>query len=147
MEISKPLSKEESKNGDVIPEGVYSFTVADAAEAVSKAGNDMIKVKLKLFMPDGSERIKIDYVMEAMKYKMAHFFDCLGLWDDYQSGAVDADDCIGKSGQVKIIVKDGQSDVKDYILDDTQQAAKQERKASEAKKTAKADGFNDDVPF
>ena len=158
MRIDKPLSQEQAKQGDLIPAGNYIFEVLEASDEISKAGNDMIKIKLRIFMPDGRERVLFDYLMEAFEYKLAHFFEAVGLWDKYSAGSVSADDCWGKSGECKVYIKKDkngiyadQSAVADYLLSDTQQAAKHERKVAAVKQAAPvakgADFDESDLPF
>ncbi len=153
MNINKPLSREQSKQGDIIQPGIYPFEVVDASDEISQSGKEMIKLKLKVFLEDGRERIIFDYLLEAMEFKMAHFFDSVGLWDKYESGVVTADDCFGRSGELKVYIqkdKKGQhpdkSSVADYMLTDAQEAAKMERKVTAAKQ--QSDDFKDDeLPF
>lgn len=149
MRIEKPLTLDQAKAGDLIPPGNYQFEVMEAKESISKAGNDMIELKLKVFMPDGRERILFDYLMEKLEYKLAHFFECVGLFDKYSAGDVSADDCWGKSGELKVHIqkdKNGQypdkSAVADYLLTPAQSAAKVERKVA-----AKDEFINDEIPF
>lgn len=150
MKINKPLTKEQAKQGDLIPPGNYDFVVIDATDKISKAGNDMIEVKLRIYMPNGSERIMFDYLLESLEYKIAHFFQCVDLWKEYESGEVSAHDCVGKSGELKTYIqkgKDGYADkhaVADYLLTDEQQEKKDQRKANIE---AKTDFKEDDLPF
>ena len=152
MRMNKPpMSREQAKQGDLIPAGTYPFEVVDASDEISKKGHDMIKLKLKIYLEDGRERILFDYLLEALEYKLAHFFEAIGKWEKYESGEFSADDCFGSSGEVKIYIqkdKDGQygdkSAVQDYILTDGQQASKDARKEKHAKVE---DYIDDDVPF
>lgn len=154
MRINKPLSREQSKQGDLIAPGNYFFEVIDASDEIAKSGAEMIKLKLKIFLPDGRERTMFDYLLEALEYKMAHFFDAVGLWGKYEAGLVTADDCFGRSGELKVYIQkdkkgvyQDQSAVGDYLLSDTQEAAKMERKVEIAKKPAPVDDFDSDLPF
>lgn len=154
MRIGKPLSREQAKQGDLIPPGIYPFEVIDASDEVSQKGSDMIKLKLKVFLDDGREKILFDYLLEAMEFKMAHFFDAVGLWDKYEAGEVTADDCFGRSGEVKIYIQKSKdaaygdkAAVADYMLNDERTAAKTERKALPVKTAVTKDEFEDDLPF
>lgn len=161
MRINKPLTKEEIKTGDLIKPGNYPFVVEEATAEVSSKGNDMLKLKLRIFTDDGRERVVYDYIMEALEFKMAHFFEATGLYDKYANGEVEAEDCWGKSGECKIATqkdKNGiygdKSAVMDYLLDDAAAALKLERKVEAAKagpastRASGDDGFGDaDIPF
>lgn len=150
MKISKPLTREEVKLGDMIQPGIYPFEVLDAVDEISKSsGNDMIKLILKIYLPDGRVKTIFDYLLESMEYKMAHFFESVGAWSIYERGDFDSNDCIGKAGMVKIYIQKDKSGlypdksaVQDYILDDTQKDAKLARI-----KSAAPDMIDDDLPF
>lgn len=153
MRINNPLSEKQLAEGDLIPKGTYDFLVLDAEETISKSGNDMIKLKIRIFMPDGRERVIFDYLLEAMEFKTGHFAEATGLLDKYQNGSIDAHDCLGKSGKCKIIIqsdKEGKypdkSVIGDYIPTDEAQSNKLKSKVEAAKQTD--DGFGDtDLPF
>lgn len=154
MQIPKPLSREESKRGDLIPDGIYIYEVMQATDEISKtSGNEMIKLKLKIFMPDGRERTLFDYLMSSMEFKLCHFCEANGLWDKYESGNLEADDCWGKSGELKIYIQKGkngysdQSSVGDYLLNDEQSAAKLAAAKAKAPTSKQEDFISDDVPF
>ena len=104
----------------LIPAGEYDFTVREAVEKKSKAGNDMIQVDMDIFV-DGKERPLKDYLMESMAFKLRHFCFSIGLGCKYEAGTLSAVDCQGKSGKVKIIQKANgdyglQNSVKDYVV-------------------------------
>lgn len=154
MRLSDPLSREESRQGDVLPQGIYPFDVVEATDSRSKSGNEMIKVRLRIHTPEGKQRILYDYLLEAMKFKLAHFFEAIGKWDVYERHEFSADDCYG-SGSLKLIIqeaKDGyaaKNSVDDYILTDEQEASKSERKRKAAQQSPDEDpDFDDsDTPF
>jgi hypothetical protein len=86
----------------------------------------MIELKLKIWDIDGSERIVFDYLLEAMGFKLRHFSKICNLLDKYESGVLAAEDCVGKSGNLELIVQQGQpridggyypskNSVKDYV--------------------------------
>ncbi len=164
MRLKAPLSREQAKQGNLIEPGIYAFEVMDASDELSKQKyaidgtplprSEMIKLKLKIYMPDGTERILFDYLTEALEYKMAHFFDCVGLWDKYSTAEVNADDCYGRSGELKVYTQKSKdpmygdkSSVADYILSEAQEVAKAERKVNQAKQQSKSDFIDDPIPF
>lgn len=154
MKINNPLSDKQLKDGDLIPKGEYDFSVQDAIDTYSQAGNEMIKLKIRVWMPDGRERTVFDYLLEALEYKLGHFCEATGLVDRYKSGLLEALDCIGKSGRLKIAIqsdKSGQygdrSVVVDYIPSDEEEAS---RAKSSLPKTAIDPNFDDSldkIPF
>lgn len=155
MRINNPLSREQMQQGDLVEPGNYDFEVVDAQERMSKSGNEMIELQVKIWDKNGRGRVLFDYLLSALEFKLGHFAECTGLFDKYQEGALSAEDCIGKSGQCKVYIqksKDPQygdkNSIADYLLTDDQVAAKSERKVAAAKGQHVDDGFGDEsLPF
>jgi hypothetical protein len=104
----------------LIPAGDYDFTVREAVEKKSKAGNDMIQLDMDVFVGDRERPMK-DWLMEATAFKLRHFCYATGLGPKYDAGTLTAQDCVGKSGKVKIVQKANgdyglQNSVKDYLV-------------------------------
>lgn len=141
-----PKSEEEVSN--LLPEGTYKFIIEDATDKVSKSGNEMIELKLRIQSPQ--EKIVFDYLLEVMPYKLRHFCEATGLMHKYESATLMAADCMGKSGECLLIIDDknisypAKNAVKDYV--------KKSKKGlgapkSEEKAPALDLEFNDDIPF
>lgn len=117
----KPKSESELKEAMLAPVGDYDFDVLSAEDGKSKKGNAMITVKIGLYRGDAISNHVYDYLLAQMEAKLRHFCDTTGLLSAYEAGTLTARDCVGKSGRVKIVVKeaDGQyqakNEVKDYI--------------------------------
>lgn len=150
----------------LIPAGVYPFTVTTAENKKSKAGNDMIELELRVFMPDGRERGLRDWLMEKMAFKLFHFCAYTGLATKYEAGTLEAGDCVGRSGFAKIIVqadKQGQypdrNSVADYArsadgkmpagggIAATKPQPTEAQLANQAEPAGAAEGADEDVPF
>lgn len=122
-----PKSEQELQEQNLILKGIYQFQVIESEDTVSKAGNEMIKLRLKLWDNEGNERTVYDYLTEAMLYKLKHFCDIVGLVDKYEAGTLHADDCMYKMGRVSIDIQKGNANpnggmypdknvVKDYVV-------------------------------
>ena len=118
-----PLSEEEIKESNLFEPGIYNFEVLEALDKISKSGNEMIELKIKIWDNNGKEKIIYDYLLEMMKFKLKHFSECVSLEDKYNDGGINANDCIGKSGELDLIIyvdKKGRyadkNAVKDYIV-------------------------------
>ena len=112
----KPLSKDELKNGDVkdlLPDGEYKFFVLRGDLGESKAGNQMLTVKIEIFSQrNGVARAGAmdshhiyDYILPehpSMGFKLAQFMDCIAMGDQYSSGNLEVDTLTGKSGTAQI---------------------------------------------
>lgn len=110
----KALNDSELMN--LLPEGEYDFVVKDAQDTLSKAGNEMIKLKLCV----SDNRIIFDYLLEAMSHKLKHFAQAVGLDDKYNAGGFEAADCIDRRGRCLIVKEEGignfgpKNSVRDY---------------------------------
>jgi len=146
-----PKSEAELKASLILDEGMYPFQVVNAEDAISKSGNEMIKMTLKVWNKDGSERTLYDYLLDAMAFKLRHFCASTGLLEKYEHGKLHAIDCIGKTGKADIMIQPGQpndkggyypdkNSVKDYLAPDKQSILM-------PLKPIKKDDFDDDVPF
>lgn len=64
----------------ILPEGEYDFEVADLEKTFSKAGNKMAKIVLEIVFQGHKYKVFDNMVlMSNMKWKLAQFFECLGL--------------------------------------------------------------------
>jgi len=124
-----PKSEEDINSYGLLQDGIYDFEVVEARDRVSRSGNDMIELKLKLWDKSGGVKIIFDYLLEAMAYKLRHFCSVTGLIQKYEEGSLQAMDCIGRCGRAEIIIQPGagkqtggyypdKNSVKDYITND-----------------------------
>jgi hypothetical protein len=107
----------------LLPVGEYPYEIYDAADKVSKAGNDMIELGLKVFRPDGRSEIISDYLLPTLPFKLIHAAQSCGLGGKYNTGVLTADDFIGKGGILKLKIQDAKDGwparnvVADYVVD------------------------------
>lgn len=142
-----PKTAAEIDSGDLWPNGTYDFEIASAEEATSKAGNDMIKLRVKIFNDAGQSQTVFDYLMESVAYKLRHACEACGLLGDYEAGELNAEDFEGKSGTCKVNVqkdKSGQYPDKNGITDYLAPKGGAVAKPPRAKAAANLD---DDIPF
>lgn len=120
-------TEQQIQEESLIPAGEYDFTVQEAVEKKSKAGNDMIQLDMDVYVGDRTRPMK-DWLMESMAYKLRHFCYGVGLGAKYDAGTLTAQDCVGKSGKVKIVQKQNgdyglQNSVKDYVVGESKAEA------------------------
>src|SRR5688572_7178309 len=113
--------KQEHELRDLLPKGIYTAEVIDAEDKVSKSGNDMIKISLRVYH-DAGKVLLDDYLLEAIAYKLRHFCVACGILDIYERGELTAADCKGHTVQVKLTIKSDdtgqyhdQNSVSDYV--------------------------------
>jgi hypothetical protein len=116
----QPKSADDIKRESLIEPGEYDFEVLSAEDKVSKSGNEMIAVKLAVYV-DGKARHAKDWLMEKMAFKLRHFCEATGLLAKYEAGDFTAADCQGRAGKVRIVIQDNpefgpQNVVKDYVV-------------------------------
>lgn len=142
-----PKTAAEVDAGDLWPNGTYDFEIVSAEEATSKAGNDMIKLRVKIFNDAGQSQTLFDYLMESVAYKLRHACEACGLLESYEAGELNAEDFEGKSGTCKINVqkdKSGQYPDKNGIAD---YMAQKGGVAKPARPKPAADDLDDSIPF
>lgn len=85
------------------PEGDYEFTVTNAEQRQSQAGNDMLNVALS-FEIDGRPLNVFDSLVFVPKaiWKIAQF--CQATGHDFRSGELEASDCMGMSGKAHLVL-------------------------------------------
>ena len=106
MQFTPKTEKELAENG-LLPAGTYPFEVLNATDKTSGNGNEMIVLDLLIHCTDGSNRKVTDYLMEKVAFKLHSFCKSVGLMIKYQAGNFTAEDCLGKSGYLKLKIEAG----------------------------------------
>ena len=107
----KPQSEEEAAAAErkTLPAGIYDAEVLEVIETRSKAGNDMLKIKLGVFRPQGGHDWVYDYITDT-SYRLAQLMTACGMSEQYQKGEVEADEIQGKCFQVTLKVDPARGD-------------------------------------
>jgi len=100
-----PKTREQIEAENMLPEGNYEATVESAEDKTSKSGNEMIALKLRCYLPDGSERVISDWILEAFAAKLLDFVEAAGLEAQYKLGKLEARDCEGANVMLTIAHK------------------------------------------
>ena len=112
-----PKTQEEIDFENLLPKGEYDFEVVKAEDAVSKKGNEMIKINLKVFRGEGYQFVT-DYLMEALSYQLRNFFETVNMIEAYNAGTVQASDIVGAAGKAKIDIEPaGEFPAKNVVKD------------------------------
>lgn len=151
-------SREELARESLTPPGEYDFEIISAEETTSKKGNEMIKLKLRVFVENGEIHV-YDYLVAGMDYKLANFCDAIGRSDDYDDGEINADNLVGCAGKLKLVIEEAQKDkdtgevkwpaknaVKTYIAGKKGQEKMAERRVKTAP-TAAVKTDDEEIPF
>ena len=96
------LVKENEDRNRLWPKGEYDFQVENYEDAVSKFGNDMIHLHLKVFHPEGGSQTIHDYLMPQMMHKLRLCCEAIGILDRFEEGTLEAQDFDGGVGKVML---------------------------------------------
>lgn len=139
-----PKTEREIAEEGLLPEGEYDFEVIAAEEAISKAGNEMIVLRLRVFDQDGDQRTIRDWLMSDNHRKLRGACETMGLLDRYDAGSLDAADFIGRVGRVKLVIRKD----KTGQYPDQNGVAFYVRPGDEKRQPARGrEMVNDDIPF
>jgi len=119
------VTEEEINHKNLLEPGIYQFQVLNAEDCISKRGNEMIKLVIKVWDKDNHKPYIIyDYLLEAFPHKIKHFTDVTNLAHRYQSGVLCAEDCINNIGYAHVVISSGDGEypdrnsIKDYVKSD-----------------------------
>jgi len=143
----KPKTEKELTEEKLFPPGIYPFEVIEAKETISKAGNEMIVMNLRVFH-GGRTQFVTDFLMESTGYKLRHAAVMMGLEKAYDSGNLIASDFEGKEGWAKLKIstdKTGQYPAKNVVVDYVRPPV--EAGSARDAKAASAGLDEDEIPF
>lgn len=148
--------KREMNRKSLLKPGIYDFEVMLAEETTSRAGNAMIKLKVRVFH-DGGEAHLYDYLVSTQVEKLCAFCDAVGLSKEYDAGDVKSDDMEGRSGRAKIGIEDekpkedgegnwpAKNKIKDYLPRSEKDGGRKVEKPEPTPAEAAAE--KEDLPF
>ncbi|MBO4579262.1 MAG: DUF669 domain-containing protein [Clostridiales bacterium] len=107
LDWDSPISKDAGEF-EIPPIGEYTFTVANLEKTMSKSGNKMADLTISLDV-NGQAYVRHDYLVltSNMAWKLASFFECIGLKEKGQELThMPWDKVPGARGRCKIIHED-----------------------------------------
>lgn len=156
-----PKTEQQIEEENLLPAGTYDFECVEAEEAVSKKGNEMIKVKLRVYRDDGSFIVLTDYLLEAFAKKLLHFCKAGGLMGVYEDGHLTTHHCKGVIGKAVLDIQpaEGKYAAKNIVEDYTEAGPAARKPTPEARRPQppatrpkpehdpNLDVEGDDIPF
>lgn len=103
----KNLDQETSQR--ILPDGEYDFEVLKAEPQTSQAGNEMLKLMVRVFDGNGNKIQLFDYLVASDKaaWKIAQFCKATGMESKLDAdGELLADDVKGRTGVCRVVVDD-----------------------------------------
>jgi hypothetical protein len=155
-----PKTEEELHDFLEVGDGNFEVFKATRKEAQS-TGNPMIELVLKVWDKNGENKLIYDNLMllsnKFALRRIRHFCYSCGLGDFYEAGKLNATDCIGKQGKLKIGFKpeahskDGRLYKAKNVVDDYEIevscASNEPKKQNSSFTSAQDEKFDDDIPF
>jgi len=133
----------------VINEGTVDYRVHNALEKVSKSGNEMINLILKVRDEAGNTDYVHDYLVsnDKAKWKIKQFCNSNQL--EFEDGVLAPDDCIGQRGtcDVKYEHFNGYDNLKVKQYHKVNKKQQSPSNKTQSKTTQQRPDFDDDVPF
>ena len=114
-----PNFNPEDVKTNAVEEGVYPFTVMNAELRESKAGNEMISLDLAFDVGNDKPLTCFEYLVftEKALWKVKEFCDACGLKEQFASGVIEPDDCIGAEGKAKLVKGEKYMEVDLFVSD------------------------------
>lgn len=153
-----PITAEEANEqsvGDPWPAGTYDFTVKEAEEGISAAGNEQIKLTLLVYNRQGQQRTVSDYLPASKKaqWKVRHFAESVGMVRQYDSGELPTREMQGRPGRCKLGVEEAtgtyaaKNKVLDYVAASGLAGEVNTAPPARSKIKTPAGDLDDDIPF
>lgn len=160
-----PVSADKANEGagsfEPLKPGDYDFSVYEAEDTVSAAGNEMLKLTIHILLGDGKHRTVFDYILasESGAWKARHFAESVRMLNEYEQGNLDPDFMIGRAGRLKLKIKpaSGQyaagNQVADYLPPSDGRAAAPQRTPAinrapaPSREKVPAGDIDDEIPF
>jgi hypothetical protein len=146
-----PKTDKEIAEMNLWPAGEYPFEITEAENTTSKSGNEMIRLKLRVFNEDGGYKFVDDYLLESIAHKLRHAAEATGNLSNYENGELQDYMLKDKSGVLKLGIekdKSGQypdkNKVVDYVVD--KEARSNGVSSAPARQAAPAE-LDDEIPF
>lgn len=122
-----PRSEKEIQESQLWPKGEYDFEVIESKPAVSgpnskTPGTPFIKMNIQIWNKDGAKRFVNGILHPAMEAQVRHFCVVGNLMAKYEAGKLDAADCLGVSGKLKLKVKEeangfpAKNEISDFVV-------------------------------
>lgn len=138
-----------------MPVGEYNFEIIGAENKRFSTGSDGIALKVGVHTDTGAVRFVNDNLVFTDKamFKVSQFCKCVGLVTQYEAGELDAEDCKGRVGKLRISVEpEGEYPAKNkvagYIVPKSGPAAQVATSASSPPpEPPNPPAEEDDIPF
>jgi hypothetical protein len=127
MQFEKKTEKE-IQEASLWPAGIYDFETTKAEPAFGgpnskNPGMEYIAVEHRIFNSEGASRIIRGSLHPKMEAQLRHFCVVGNLMEKYEAGTLEATDCVGVTGKLKLKVKEAsgnfpaKNEVQDFVVE------------------------------
>lgn len=108
MPTFKPKTDKELQAENLLPVGEYDFEILGAENKTFRTGSEGIALKVGVFTSTGAQRFVNDNLIfqDSCMFKVSNFAKCVGLYEAYKAGNIDAQDCVGRTGKCKLKIEE-----------------------------------------
>ncbi len=100
-----PITYNPKDAATTFPEGTYEAEIVKVEDKVSKAGNEMQAVTLKVFDDNNRSQLITEYITAAAVFKLKQLAVALGRSQEFEAGTFQADDHVGAGLRVSLIIE------------------------------------------
>lgn len=118
-----PKSDKELNEANLLPVGEYDFEISKAENKTFRSGSTGIALTVMVYTPDGTARLVNDNLVfsDAAMFKVSQFSKCVGLYEKYSAGDIDASDCVHRSGKCRVDIEPegdypAKNKIKSYVV-------------------------------
>ena len=108
----EPKTEEQIEELDLLPDGIYEFSIYSAEDKQSKSGLPMIQLKLEIYGNLLGTKYIFDYLVSSnhpiTQKKIRHFCYATGLEDLYELGEISSHHLMSKSGKLILGIEDSE---------------------------------------
>lgn len=103
----EPKTSQEIDESNLLDPGLYDFEVVEAADKISRTGNEMVALALRIEDHNGRGNKILDWLVatDGGAYKVRHFAESTGLLAEYEKGNMPAEFMVGRTGRCKLSIK------------------------------------------
>lgn len=110
-----PRTEKEIREAQLWPKGEYDFRIQKAERAVGgerskNPGMEYIKINVAVYDQDGAYRFVDGVLHPKMEAQLRHFCEVGNLLEKYDAGTLEAHDCVGVEGKLKLKIREAQGD-------------------------------------